>query len=258
MLLHARRRSFLSFLREPEGLPPSQFRRWRALSRVFSGGNTLSPVARARHRWFHREMTSESDRPFRWSHFGQVVRSPRQMIRTDAARAGMLAAGSLVAGGVLNGFRAQPLPWTYRSPDIRLHAVVAGLATAADPAKSVAVTPAGSFEIIDLEKFQSFCSKGEGIVIDARAAAFYRQGHVPGALSLPRETFAADYIRQKSRLETSRTKEIVVYCSESDCPDAAMVANALSQLGFERLRIYQEGWEEWFRAGLPQEAETTP
>ena len=96
------------------------------------------------------------------------------------------------------------------------------------------------------------------MIVDARPRAFYQQGHVPGAVSLPRETFAADYPPLQTRLEANGFSEVIVYCSETDCPDAGMVASALTRLGYKHLRVYQAGWEEWSRLGLPQEPPANP
>ena len=93
----------------------------------------------------------------------------------------------------------------------------------------------------------------KGVAVDARPEVFYRTGHVPGALNLPREDFEHGYAMVRASLEANRAQPIVVYCAEADCKDSELVANALSRLGFRHLRVYQGGWEEWLRAGLPTE-----
>ena len=179
--------------------------------------------------------------------------SPR-LVLTDAARLLLLAAISMGIGLAANAGRKQPLAWNYRSPTQRLNDAVQTV----KPMATETGSPATTFPIIELDEFQAFALEHKGTLIDARAMGFYTLGHVPGALSLPRESFAAGYDRLKDRLEASRTGEMVVYCSEADCPDAELVAGALARLGFQNLRVYKEGWEEWIRAGLPQEGNATP
>ena len=89
--------------------------------------------------------------------------------------------------------------------------------------------------------------------IDARPRGFYQMGHVPRAISLPREDFERSYAKLRPLLEQDRNKPVVVYCSEADCKDSELVAEALCRLGYLHLSVYKEGWEEWSRAGLPQE-----
>ena len=163
----------------------------------------------------------------------------------------MLAVAALGIGWMLNAVRREPLAWAYRSPSQRLQAAVNHLQP---PAPNGGPSPSP----MDLDAFQAFVAAHRGLVIDARAGAFYRLGHVPGALNLPRETFAADYDGQKAALDPRKTDGIAVYCSEEDCPDADLVARALGRLGFRPLWVYRAGWDEWVQAGLPQEGARQP
>jgi rhodanese-related sulfurtransferase len=47
-------------------------------------------------------------------------------------------------------------------------------------------------------------------------------------------------------------KEIVLYCTNTECPDARVVAGWLAERGYSTL-VYRGGWEEWKQAGLPVE-----
>ena len=91
------------------------------------------------------------------------------------------------------------------------------------------------------------------MVIDARGSFFYGEGHVPGALNISREGFQADYARFEARLRAHQAETIAIYCSGADCRDADLVADALASLGYRKLLVYREGWEEWSQSGLPQE-----
>ena len=182
---------------------------------------------------------------------GQSARAWPRFVLVDAARIAALAVAALGIGWTVNALRRQPLAWTYRSPAQRLRADVSHLQP---PAPEDAPSPA----TMTLDAFQAFVAARRGLVIDARPAAFYRHGHVPGALNLPRETFAAEYAGQKTALEPRRTDGTAVYCSEEDCPDAELVAQALGRLGFRPLWVYRAGWEEWAQTGLPQEGAPPP
>ncbi len=180
------------------------------------------------------------------------------MTRTDRARRvstdlrgfGALALASLLVGLGINQVRRQPLPLVYHARQERLRAAV-GRLTAGESMTVSPVSVARAREI-GIEEFQTLISH-RAMVIDARAPFFYAQGHVPGAINLPREEFEAAYPRLADRLSARKAEAAAVYCSGSDCEDARLVTDALMRLGFRQLLIYKEGWDEWSQSGLPQE-----
>ncbi len=175
----------------------------------------------------------------------------------DLAGLVVLAVVSLGLGSLFNLFRHDPLPWVYRSRAQTLDRAVAQFGEPS-PASGAEVAPIELPHEIRLDEFQSFVSERKGIVLDARPVAFYREAHVPGALSLPRETFAESYRALRATLEASKERPVTVYCSGPDCPDSQLVSDALAKLGYRRLLIYTSGWEEWSQTGLPQEGVSAP
>ena len=174
----------------------------------------------------------------------------RGSLRKDIAGFLLLASVSLIAGLAINQVRHQPLPLVYRTREERLRNAVSRLAVRNAP-EQVPV-PALAPREIGLEEFQAFVAR-RGIVVDARASYFYGEGHVPGALNLSRSNFEADYARAAGSLVSHKAGPVAVYCESEDCRDAHLVADALQALGYRELLVYQEGWEEWSRSGLPQE-----
>ena len=184
------------------------------------------------------------------------VEMPRKIfllrLLCDAGALGALTLVAAAAGLMCNLARAHPLPLRYVSKENRLALAVqrsASPAAGEPPVTASASTP----RMIDLQEFQRFTDQRTGPVLDARSEAFYRLGHIPGALNLSRETFEKDYAVLQTTLATHKDEAIAVYCSSSDCPDAGLVAEALLKLGYRTLLIYPEGWEQWTQAGLPQE-----
>ena len=47
-----------------------------------------------------------------------------------------------------------------------------------------------------------------------------------------------------------KNAEIVVYCGGPKCPQSRMAAEKLAKLGYENVRAYEGGLEEWKDAGL--------
>jgi rhodanese-related sulfurtransferase len=50
-----------------------------------------------------------------------------------------------------------------------------------------------------------------------------------------------------------KNAEIVVYCGGPKCPQSRMAAEKLVKLGYENVRAYEGGIEEWKAAGLTVE-----
>ena len=164
----------------------------------------------------------------------------------DIAGVIFLALISLVAGIGLNRMRPSPLPFVYQSPEQRLAAELTTLVEAPPFRLS-------DIDAISLSHVRDAIDRKSAIILDARSAPFYEQGHIPGALNLSRDDFARDYTRLKETLSTSGDKPIIVYCSGGDCHDSRMVASALLSLGFSQVRVFTDGWSGWTQAGLPAE-----
>ena len=185
--------------------------------------------------------------------------APRRRAREvgfDLAALLGLATISFLVGCLINAVRTKPLPWVYQSRAQTMDEAVQRLGqAAATPPPDVQGEPPHE---IRLDEFQSFVAERKGLVLDARPRVFYREGHVPGALNLPREAFAEEYPRLRVALEPSKDRPIAIYCSGADCPDSQLLGDALTKLGYHRLLIYTSGWEEWTQAGLPQEGASAP
>jgi rhodanese-related sulfurtransferase len=170
----------------------------------------------------------------------------KKYIIKDALAGWMLLTGCLAAGIILNEMRAKPLPLAYSSPEARLDQAVERLGEG----KPVPVRKTGD---VSLEEMQTISAGRAALILDARPEVFYRVGHIPSALSLPRDDFENSYHVLASVLEPRRSDVLVVYCSGSDCHDSQMVADALQRLGYAHVRLFRAGWGAWEDGNLPQE-----
>jgi len=155
-----------------------------------------------------------------------------------------LALAALVVGLAINHFSSQPLPLVYQTPEQRLDAQLSSLISS--PAFQVA--PAAT---VALPEFRAAVEGKQTLILDARPSFFYKQGHVPGALNLARDNFAADYRTLAPTIKSHMDKPVIVYCSGGACHDSKLVANALLSLGFENVSVYTGGWDEWSSQNLP-------
>jgi rhodanese-related sulfurtransferase len=101
---------------------------------------------------------------------------------------------------------------------------------------------------VDLQTIRELA--GEGVVlVDARPAELYAQGHLPDARSLPLGEVDArigDFRRQYPPSTT-----LVTYCSGYGCTDSFDLAERLLREGYRDVRVFEGGFPEWRDTGLP-------
>ena len=84
--------------------------------------------------------------------------------------------------------------------------------------------------------------KGEFQVIDVRFPSDYAQGHVPGAINLPRGKW-----QNPAGLRKDAT--LYVYCYDQTCHLAAQAALELTRQGYQVVEV-EGGWERWVEKGF--------
>ena len=85
------------------------------------------------------------------------------------------------------------------------------------------------------------------VLVDTRSQAAWDQGHLPGALHLPRALIA----ERAPQLIPAGTS-VVTYCWGPGCNGATKAALALARLGYE-VREMLGGYEYWVREGFAVE-----
>lgn len=170
-------------------------------------------------------------------------------LKGDAGFFLILASLALSLGLVFNALRDNSLPLIYQDKEQRLEKAVARIAASEVPA-----LPSGNVqENLSLQEFQVYVENRQALILDARAEIFYRFGHVPGALPLPRDDFENAYGKIRSWIEGDKSKLLIVYCSNSACEDSTLVQKALKKLGYGRISMFHGGWAAWTQAGLSEE-----
>lgn len=175
------------------------------------------------------------------------------VLKNDLLFLWVAATTAICLGLLLNQFRDVPMTLVYQGKEQRLQAAVERLASAPARAKPPTTQVADLPEFLSLEKFSEFVQQGTALVVDARPEIFHRLGHVPGAISLPRDDFEIAYTGLRETLEADKTRTIVLYCSGASCEDSGLVKDSLLALGFTRIAIFKGGWSEWTAAGKPEE-----
>ena len=82
------------------------------------------------------------------------------------------------------------------------------------------------------------------VLIDVREPAEYAQGHLPGAINLPRGV-----LEFQIHALAVADRELVLYCLTGG--RSALAADSLQALGFTRVRSLAGGLTAWRNAGHP-------
>lgn len=121
-----------------------------------------------------------------------------------------------------------------------------------EPAGGEAGAAPEAIRVIDLDRFREIVDS-HGVVIDARTAADYGEGHVPGAILLDYYEFRRNFDSVAPYLDFEN--EITIYCSGPVCEDSELLARELFARGYTKIMVFKGGFEAWEEAGMPVERE---
>ena len=74
---------------------------------------------------------------------------------------------------------------------------------------------------------------------------YFKSENISGSRRVPLDKVGAE-VRQAS---IPKNADIVVYCAGPHCPQSRMAAEKLVKLGYDNVRAYEGGLEEWKQAG---------
>lgn len=106
-------------------------------------------------------------------------------------------------------------------------------------------------EPVEMNELLRRARAGDVIVLDARPATEYAEGHIPGALSVP-----VDDLKQRLK-QLPKSKPYVAYCRGPYCIYADQAVELLRGSG-RRAKRLAAGLPEWKLAGLPVEVGAEP
>jgi rhodanese-related sulfurtransferase len=116
------------------------------------------------------------------------------------------------------------------------------LASVAAPANAVLPQP------VLLAEVRELAATG-ALLVDARDAALYADGHLPAAVSLP--LAEVDAVLESFRQQVAAARTLILYCNGYGCQDSFDLALRLMNEGYRDVRVFEGGFPEWRDAGLP-------
>lgn len=103
---------------------------------------------------------------------------------------------------------------------------------------------------VSLATVSRFVKAGAALLVDAREAQEFAEGHIPGAVNVPYE----DALRDPTPLGKLDPggRPIIVYCSGGTCESSLLLAQMLVRdFGQRRVLVYEGGFPEWAASGEP-------
>ncbi|HET7273222.1 MAG TPA: rhodanese-like domain-containing protein [Rubrobacter sp.] len=104
-------------------------------------------------------------------------------------------------------------------------------------------------DLIDTQELKEKLDKGHSFKVVMTLGEWeYRTTHIPGSLRVSTIEEALESLDPED--------EIVLYDSGPPCPASRTACRILRAHGYERVRLYAGGLEEWAGAGYPLEGES--
>ena len=98
---------------------------------------------------------------------------------------------------------------------------------------------------IDSTHARERIESGEPVVVDVREQDEWDEGHIPGAVHIPRGHLES----RIERLAPDAARPVVVYCSQGN--RSVFAAKTLEELGYEDVVSLAGGFTDWKRNGFP-------
>jgi rhodanese-related sulfurtransferase len=88
----------------------------------------------------------------------------------------------------------------------------------------------------------------QAVIVDARSAASFAEGHIAGAVTLPLEE-ARKNPGQPFKVKLPADAAIIAYCNGFSCHDSMDLGKILMKAGYSSVYIFEGGFPEWRDAG---------
>lgn len=102
-------------------------------------------------------------------------------------------------------------------------------------------------QIINRRELKRMLERDRGFVlIEALPEDEYRRAHLPYAINVPLDD--AHFAERIREAVPEPERDIIVYCSNAECPESHEAARRIEELGYVSVYEYLDGKEDWFRS----------
>jgi molybdopterin/thiamine biosynthesis adenylyltransferase/rhodanese-related sulfurtransferase len=105
----------------------------------------------------------------------------------------------------------------------------------------------GEIEEIDASRARDYIAEESPAVVDVRERDEWDEGHIPGAVHVPRGHLES----RVERAVPDKARPVVVYCAAGN--RSAFAAKTLEEMGYENVVSLTGGFTDWKRNGFPFE-----
>jgi molybdopterin/thiamine biosynthesis adenylyltransferase/rhodanese-related sulfurtransferase len=105
----------------------------------------------------------------------------------------------------------------------------------------------GEISEVDATHARELIDSGGPVVVDVREQDEWDEGHIPGAVHIPRGHLES----RIERVAPDPSRQMVIYCSAGN--RSAFAAKTLGELGYEDVVSLSGGFTDWKRNGFPVE-----
>ncbi|EED32360.1 rhodanese domain protein [gamma proteobacterium NOR5-3] len=99
---------------------------------------------------------------------------------------------------------------------------------------------------VPLEQAESAVTAAD-VLIDVREGNEFREGHLAGAVNIPRGLL--EFILSTDEALQDRSRSVVLYCKSSG--RAALAAKTMQEMGYLHVSSIEGGFDAWKNAGKP-------
>ena len=111
--------------------------------------------------------------------------------------------------------------------------------------------PSNSSLQVDFPAVYQIWKRGDAVFVDARSAANFRRGHIPGAINVP-----INRVKQElDALPTDKGTFLITYCGSVECPNSYQLMNVLLGHGYQNVKFFPRGLRGWQALGYPLDTE---
>lgn len=100
---------------------------------------------------------------------------------------------------------------------------------------------------VSVEQVKAALDAGSAVIIDARSATEYEEGHIPGSINIPHDRLPEFMGTLTAEVPTDA--HVIVYCRGPECDFSDLLATELKVMGYQAVSVFPGGWEHWTEAG---------